>query len=561
MATLATLMVQIRANDSDLRRKMENTQRQALKTGSTFQSLNAQVGQLTSGWIGGAAALGGLALGMRNAFRASDEFEASQRRLAATAKITETSLGFLQTIAAQAKAEFRLSARVANDLTVEIGKLAGKAGDLGVSSEALRAFLELGAARGLDAEQTLQAVRQAILGIDEGTDKLFNANPIVLYERYADAIGVSVGSLNDQQKAQAIVNAALEDGNKVLGSYNDFLESAAGKSATAAMRAEELGIKFGNAMKPIRMLGLEIKSFLATFASEYLGGLEILATEISGFLISIPVRFRRMLALELIDLAKWVQSARELFQKLGIDVGEGLVNRLVGSGLEMLHAANRELEHIAAGVEAVKQDVMEAYGVATGAAANAPLPPPSRTSPTAPDAAPTQESIDRTKEAVEWTQEWTDAISDSQQQAERWGSVMGHQFANVVTGTQTVADAFKAMVDIIIRELLRAAAVRVATAILGFVTGGVSSGFGLLSSVGGGGGGGGGGGFSVEPEAMLTPQRSTAPPVEQQTVITFDTRRLSANPNQIARSSDFQRMLIEGVREAQANGARIAVLT
>lgn len=188
---------------------------------------------------------------------ATDELRNSQERLRATAKITGTALSGLVSTADVGAREFRLSASQANNLSIEMAKLAAKAGDISMATPLLRAFLDLGAARGLDAEKTLLAVRQAILGIDEGTDKLFNANPSVLFKRYADSVGKSAASLTDQEKAIALSNAALEDGEKVRGQFQRWLETTAGLSAQQATEVTKSAEAFGKAIDPIRRLFLE----------------------------------------------------------------------------------------------------------------------------------------------------------------------------------------------------------------------------------------------------------------------------------------------------------------
>lgn len=219
--------------------------------------------------LGTAAALTGVVLGYNRITQATDELRNSQEKLRATARITGTALDDLVATAGVGQREFNLSASQANNLSIEMAKLAAKAGDIRQATPALRAFLDLGAARGLDAEATLLAVRQAILGIDEGTDKLFNANPSVLYKRYADAIGVSVGKLTDQQKAQALLNAALEDGGRVRGQFQQWLQTTAGLSAQQATEVTKTAEAFGKAIDPLRRFFLELGTGVATFLGNH----------------------------------------------------------------------------------------------------------------------------------------------------------------------------------------------------------------------------------------------------------------------------------------------------
>ena len=65
-----------------------------------------------------------------------------------------------------------------------------------------------------------------LLGIDEGTDRLFNRNPSALWKEYAASIGTTAGKLTDAQKQQALLSAALLEGAKVGGEYERFLGTA-----------------------------------------------------------------------------------------------------------------------------------------------------------------------------------------------------------------------------------------------------------------------------------------------------------------------------------------------
>lgn len=221
------------------------------------------------GGLGALLSITALVRGYSAITDATDELRNSQERLRATAKITGTALEGLVATAGVGQKEFNLSASQANNLSIEMAKLAAKAGDISQATPALRAFLDLGAARGLDAEKTLLAVRQAILGIDEGTDKLFNANPSVLYKRYADAIGVSVGKLTDQQKAQAILNAAIEDGGKVQGQFQKWLQTTAGLSAQQATEVTKSAEAFGKAIDPVRRFFLELLTGTTAFIGKH----------------------------------------------------------------------------------------------------------------------------------------------------------------------------------------------------------------------------------------------------------------------------------------------------
>lgn len=188
---------------------------------------------------------------------AYDEYAASQRKLEGTSKLTGVALRDLRDVAKAGEEGFKLSTVTANDFASEIAKLTSKAGDLSKSKDAMGAFLDIGAARGLSARDTLQAVQQAILGIDEGTDKLFGKNPSVLYKEYADKMGLAVGKMTDQEKALALLDATMTGGDRVRGEYLVYLESAAGQQDLLNQRVTATKARFGEALQPIRTIVLQ----------------------------------------------------------------------------------------------------------------------------------------------------------------------------------------------------------------------------------------------------------------------------------------------------------------
>jgi hypothetical protein len=223
--------------------------------------------------------------GVRAMNSAMDAQEQSVRKLASTAKITGVPLATLNRLASEGESKFRLSAVMANEFAIEIAKLTSKAGDIGLASEAMGNFLNLGAARGFSPAATLQAVQQAILGIDEGTDKLFGANPSVLYAQYAAAIGTSVGKLNDQQKAMALVAAAQKDGSKVQGELAAFYETAAGKAYLLEQAQTKVALAFGTAIAPMREVVTEHLTNFAEWITANQGSIIALAGAVSAVLV------------------------------------------------------------------------------------------------------------------------------------------------------------------------------------------------------------------------------------------------------------------------------------
>lgn len=156
------------------------------------------------------------------------QFGQAQRKLEATAKLTGIEFEKLKTASNEVQNQYKLTSIQANEFTISLSKLGSKAGDISQTSDAIGKLLDLSAAQGLSAEEALLSIQQAIIGIDEGTDKLFQKNPSVIYKEYGKQIGISAAKMSDMQKAQALMNELLTQGSKVSGEYNKKLSDTVG---------------------------------------------------------------------------------------------------------------------------------------------------------------------------------------------------------------------------------------------------------------------------------------------------------------------------------------------
>lgn len=217
------------------------------------------------GWVGKIALLGvayqsvKAAIGTvidftKDAIVAYDAYTASNTRLSAQSKLTGISIEDLKENAKKARQEFGLSTTVANDAAVTVGKYAARAGDASQQNELLAAALDLGAAAGLTAADSMLALEQGLRGQDEGFDKLLGKNPSQLWKDYADANGLAVGKMTDTQKRMAELTAIVEAGNIVQGTYNERMETGAGQQDKLNNRMEQAKIAFGAAIQPMRIL-------------------------------------------------------------------------------------------------------------------------------------------------------------------------------------------------------------------------------------------------------------------------------------------------------------------
>jgi hypothetical protein len=306
MNLLGKLRVQLSAETSDYTRGL-NDARKKLTTFS--QSIKKFERSTVAQFI----TLGALSAEIRAAVDTANEYDNAQRQLAATAKLTGTALSFLQSTSKSAQDQFQLSQISANSFTIELSKLASKAGDLGKTSAGLEAFLDIGAARGLTASETLAKVKQSILGIDEGTDALFNKNPSVLYAEWAKQIGTTAGKLTDQQKAQALLNAAMTDGAKVRGEYQKWLQTSQGQQYLLTQGIEKTQAAIGKALQPAVVAILPLLSVLAKTVEQSAKGWQIFSQ----------------------DLKLWVQWSKA--------AGQAMIGNF-SAALDIIHRANAEYD-------------------------------------------------------------------------------------------------------------------------------------------------------------------------------------------------------------------------
>lgn len=265
------------------------------------------------------------------AFQSYRDTENSFRKLTAASKLTGNALGELEEVSNNVKESFSLSKTQANEFTIVVSKLTQKAGDFSKTQSAIAALLDIGAGQGLSAEQALTAINQALLGIDEGTDKLFQKNPSVIYDAYAKSIGTTAGKLDDQQKAQALLNEVLTVGNKLTGSYSDYLKEIGGSTDQFKTKLTELASKAGEFIAVVitpAINGLnKLIDIFQTFPGWVQGAIvtiglltaAIIALNVTGLTASIQAMNMFILSFMKIDLAATIAAGgiRGFFASLG----------------------------------------------------------------------------------------------------------------------------------------------------------------------------------------------------------------------------------------------------
>lgn len=256
----------------ELQAKSKLTELQLANASSRFKSVSAESGAgggLLAGVVGKAtAAVGGyfalstIFSAAEKGIEASDQLQASVRKLGGAAAVSGTDLGLLQEQSKALQEQFKLSVPFANDLVGSMNKLTARAGDASRTQAALSAWLDLAAANGLGASEAMDALNTTIIGQDEGLNRLGLANPQQIYQKWAEKAGLSAAKMTDAQKAQAILDAVTEAGSKVQGQYGEYLKSNAGAADQQAQRIQTLAARTGEALQPLRTFAGFLKETL-----------------------------------------------------------------------------------------------------------------------------------------------------------------------------------------------------------------------------------------------------------------------------------------------------------
>jgi hypothetical protein len=223
-----------------------------------FRAAGNAISGFLSTTLGKLVAFTALVQGYRSVTQAADDFTRSQLRLQGASRFANVPLELTSKWAAQIKQEFKTSTPVANDIAGVFLRMGARAGDMNAAAKSMRDFLNVGASMGLSASETIFRVEQAVRGLDEGTDVLFQKNPSQIYKRYAtDVLHVS-RALTSAEMAQALMNEAMITAARDPGAYQRFLDQLLGKQAQFNAKVLDAKVAFGTALGPLRLFAYEL---------------------------------------------------------------------------------------------------------------------------------------------------------------------------------------------------------------------------------------------------------------------------------------------------------------
>jgi hypothetical protein len=336
---------------------------------AAFDSLKADVRSaqselrdlLSDRYLKGAAIFGVLASlrsNLREAFEAADRLEQSQRTLAATASATGASLGNLQSVADGLQRSFKLDDEQANKFTETVARLTAEAGRLNLTQQATVAFLDLGAARGWNATETMQALENAFVGAYGGAQRLIGQNVGELFERTAASAGKQTAELTQAEKAQALLNAAMANGSRVAGEYGRWLDTAQGRTQALRNTTTQAYQELGRALESVRRLGLGLAESLANIVTAVVQGFQLIGAAVGQVFFRIPAEFKIMVSGVLDGLAFLIEKASAVLRALGVDVGTGLATALRNASASIFRAANEDLQRFREGFDEQVADIL-----------------------------------------------------------------------------------------------------------------------------------------------------------------------------------------------------------
>jgi outer membrane lipoprotein SlyB len=243
MSILGNLKVRLTAETEDFRRGLESAK-------GNLNTFEKSVKKARLALIAKVASVAAVTAAMKKSLEVAKQYDSVTGALAAQAKLTGQNLDDLNQISNHSIRQFKLSSIAAGGYTLQISKLADKAGGLRNPTQVMQAFLDVGAARGLSAAQSLEAVEGAVKGNAKALETLFARKPEELYANFAASIGKTVGQLTEQERAQALVNAAMADGESVRGEYQNWLNSAEGMQFQLSQGMETTAGMIGKLLQP-----------------------------------------------------------------------------------------------------------------------------------------------------------------------------------------------------------------------------------------------------------------------------------------------------------------------
>jgi hypothetical protein len=274
MSLLGTMKVRLTAETAEFTRGVDSARK-------NVQSLKKDFEKFKASTLAQVVSLGAISMALRTAFDAAKQYDSVTGSLAASARLAGQDIKTLESIASSAAQQFGLSSIRAHEFTIQISELADKAGGLQQPTKVMEAFLNVGAARGLSAADSLAAFQEAVKGSEDAVDKFFNRSPDALFAEFAASIGKTAAQLTATEKAQALVDTALREGENARGEYQAWLNSAEGLQFQLEQGMQDSATTLGKALQPALVAVIPVIKTMAEGVQMAVQGWQMLGATLS----------------------------------------------------------------------------------------------------------------------------------------------------------------------------------------------------------------------------------------------------------------------------------------
>jgi hypothetical protein len=238
------------ANLNKLNGAMDNTE----KTGGR---VSAGFSKLKSGWLAMTVAVGAATVAINKMTGSASNLEEAQNKFNETFKRSDTALKIANAGIKELNISYAMSKREAAALTSEIGALLIPMGYVPeeaakASTEVVKLASDLGSFNNLPTEETLTAIRAALVGEYEPMRRLGVVLNEVVVKQEAANLGFSVGkgTLDGNAKAHAALSLIMKNTTLAQG---DMIRTANGYANTqkrAQAAAEDMSAALGEVLLP-----------------------------------------------------------------------------------------------------------------------------------------------------------------------------------------------------------------------------------------------------------------------------------------------------------------------
>lgn len=151
----------------------------------------------------------------------------------------------------------------------------------------------------LTGENSSQTLQRLLWGVQTYNTEVLrtaglNINMQQAFKKYADQLGTTAEALNAEQRSQAAMNAILEEGAKIAGSYDTAMGSAGKQLRSLPRLVNDLAIAVGTPLQDAFLTGITaVNNFVKTLATAFSPGgtlypaIQALGTQVNNLITNL----------------------------------------------------------------------------------------------------------------------------------------------------------------------------------------------------------------------------------------------------------------------------------